>query len=332
QGQPAPRPAHALPPLGGEKDRPAGPQGPPPPPIPDPTPPPGPPLTRKPARPDTAEDALRRELYLFALYRTLEASLLALVVFSPFGGLIGELRDPFLAMAVAIAYLPMSLALLLATRRDHSALAWPACLGVGADIAFAALITHAIPGAAPGVAMMLLFNVGAAALLVPLPLAMSVAAAAASAVVGEYLWNTLDGSPAERPFAEVLMFSVSFFAMATVSNLLGRQMRESHAVASLRAAEVANLNEVNGLIIRRMRTGVLLVDRSDFVRLANEAALMLLGDIDLVVDGKPRNVRDFAPELATRLAAWRKDDITSDIPILIDSDGHADDQIEVLPR
>src|SRR3546814_294129 len=113
----------------------------------------------------------------------------------------------------------MSLALLLATRRDHSALAWQACLGVGVDIVVAALITHAIPGAAPGVAMMLLFNVGAAALLVPLPLAMSVAAAAACAVVGEYLWNTLDGTPAERPFAEVLMFSVSFFAMATVSNL-----------------------------------------------------------------------------------------------------------------
>src|SRR3546814_1834044 len=48
--------------------------------------------------------------------------------------------------------------------------------------------------------MMLLFNVGAAALLVPLPLAMSVAAAAAAAVVGEYLWNTLDGAAAERPF------------------------------------------------------------------------------------------------------------------------------------
>src|SRR3546814_526647 len=222
----------------------------------------------------------------------------------------------------------MALALLLATRRDRSSLAWQACVGVAVDIIVAALITHAVPGAAPGVAMMLLFNVGAAALLVPLPLAMSVAAAAASAVVGEFLWNTLDGTPAERPFAEVLMFSVSFFAMATVSNLLGRQMRQSHAVASLRTAEAATLNEVNGLNIRRRSTGVLLIDRSGFVRLANEAAMMLLGDIDLMVDGKPRNVRDFAPELATRLAAWRKDDVASDIPILLDGD----EQSEVLPR
>src|SRR3546814_12411854 len=99
------------------------------------------------------------------------------------------------------------------------------------------------------------------------------------------------------------------------SDLLGRQMRESHAVASLRAAEVANLNEVNGLIIRRMRTGVLLVDRSGFVRLANEAAMMLLGDIDLVVDGKPLNVRDFAPELATTLAALREYDVARHLPI-----------------
>ncbi|WP_344758489.1 sensor histidine kinase [Luteimonas lutimaris] len=286
-------------------------------------------MTRKPASPDAIEVALRRELYLFALYRTLEASLLALVVFSPFGGLLSEPRDRFLAVTVAIAYLPMALALLLASRRDRSSLAWQACVGVGVDIIVAALITHAIPGVAPGVAMMLLFNVGAAALLVPLPLAMSVAAAAGCAVVGEFLWSTIGGGDAGRPFSEVLMFSVSFFAIATVSNLLGRQMRESHAVAGLRAAEAANLNEINGLIIRRMRTGVLLIDGSGFVRLANEAALMLLGDVDLSVDGKPRNIRDIAPDLAARLQAWRHDGVLVDAPILL---GETADQVEILPR
>ena len=39
----------------------------------------------------------------------------------------------------------------------------------------AALATHALPDAAAGIAMMLLFNVGAAALLLPLPLGMGVA-------------------------------------------------------------------------------------------------------------------------------------------------------------
>ncbi|HVI57342.1 MAG TPA: HAMP domain-containing sensor histidine kinase [Luteimonas sp.] len=284
-------------------------------------------MTRTPTRRNAAETALRRELYLSALYRMLEASLLALMVFSPAGALIGEPRDPFLARTVALAYLPMALALLLSSRRDRSSLAWQACVGVAVDIAVAALITRAMPGAAPGVAMMLLFNVGAAALLVPLPLAMGVATAAALGLVGEYVWTSLGATAPERPFAELLMFTVSFFAMATVSNLLGRQMRESHAVADLRSAEAANLSEVNGLIIRRMRIGVLLVDGSGFVRLANEAAMMLLGDIDLTVDGKPRNIRDIAPDLAVRLQAWRSDGVSSDAPILL-----GEEQVEVLPR
>src|SRR3546814_20095977 len=115
------------------------------------------------------------------------------MVFSPFGGLIGEPRDPFLAMAVAIAYLPMALALLLATRRDRSSLAWQACVGVGVDIVDAALITYAVPGAAPGVAMMLLFHCRAPALLVLLLLEKFVAAPAPAAGVGEYIVDRHEG-------------------------------------------------------------------------------------------------------------------------------------------
>ena len=37
--------------------------------------------------------AIRRELYFFTLYRVLEASLLCLIVFSPFGDLIGAARQ-----------------------------------------------------------------------------------------------------------------------------------------------------------------------------------------------------------------------------------------------
>ena len=57
--------------------------------------------------------------------------------------------------------------------------------------------------------------------------------------------------------------------------------RDDHArtqqLADQRGAEVANLFEVNELIIRRMRTGVLLVDGDGEIRLANEAALLHLG-------------------------------------------------------
>ncbi|MGH8032424.1 MAG: sensor histidine kinase, partial [Luteimonas sp.] len=84
------------------------------------------------------------------------------------------------------------------------------------------------------------------------------------------------------------------------------------------------LSEINGLIIRRMRTGVLLVDGSGYLRLANEAALQLLGDID----DKPRNLSQLAPALAARLQQWKRDGVFDDSPIHIGDE----DAIEVLPR
>ena len=54
-------------------------------------------MTRIPPRPTApaiTEQALRRELYFFTLYRALEAGLLALVMFSPFGDLFVDPRFP----------------------------------------------------------------------------------------------------------------------------------------------------------------------------------------------------------------------------------------------
>src|SRR5690554_8100230 len=49
------------------------------------------------AQPIYTQRVLRRELYLFSLYRLLEASLLALMVFGPGEALIGEPRNATLA-------------------------------------------------------------------------------------------------------------------------------------------------------------------------------------------------------------------------------------------
>src|SRR3546814_3398309 len=91
-------------------------------------------------------------------------------------------------------------------------------------------------------------------------------------------------------------------SIAVLTYLLGRQMRESQALAARRGAEVADLAAINELIIRRMRTGVLLVDGDGHIRLANEAALLLLGE----VEGE-RNLALAAPELALRLRKWLRD-------------------------
>lgn len=277
-------------------------------------------MRRRPAKHDI-DSGLRRELYFFNLYRVLEASLLALLAFGPTEVLIGPLRQPLLVAATAMAYLACS-AMLMIWGRDSASLRAPAFVGILIDIVVAALATHGAPQVASGIALMLLFNVGAAALFLPLRLGLGGAVLAFSAILGEQLW-TLVETGSDRPLAEMLMFGTSYLALATLTNQLGLRMQASEALATRRGAEAANLAEVNELIIRRMRTGVLLVDADGHIRLANEAAQSLLGDAG---DGR-RALAVTAPELARRLQQWRQDGTTDNAPLRLGSD-----QNEVLPR
>lgn len=269
----------------------------------------------------TGRAAIRRELHYFTLYRILEAAVLCLVVFSPVGLLIGEPHNPMLARAVALLYLTLAIVLFLTGRSGR--MRPQVLVGMLVDVTAAVLAIHALPGAASGISMMLLFNVGAAALLLPLRLALGAAAVTAMALIGEYLVQAFSVTGAGRPLAELLMFAVTYLAMATLTNLVGRQMRASEALAARRGSQADNLAEINELIIRRMRTGVLLVDGEGEVKLANEASMLQLGGIG---DGR-RTLAQIAPELAKRLQRWRQDGASDPIPLQL-----APDQPEVLPR
>ena len=262
----------------------------------------------------------RRELYFFSLYRVFEAALLSLVLFAPPGTLVVEPRHALLGQVSAASYLVVSGVLLYWASRRR-ALAAQVMLGAAVDIVAATLATHAMPSSAPGIALMLMFNIGAAALLLPLRYGLGGAAIAGAATIGEYVWSLLRDSDSARPLAERVMFAVSYLAIAMLTYLLGRQMRATQALAEQRGAELADLAQVNDLIIRRMRTGVLLVDGEGRIRLANEAAQGLLG----AHDGE-RNLALAAPELARRLRQWQHEGRASDTPLRIGGDN------EVLPR
>ncbi len=275
-----------------------------------------------PSSPSPLQTAIRRELHFFSLYRVLEGALLCLTVFSPVGVFLGgEPRHPVLAAVVAAAYL-LGACLLFFTRKGGHVRPM-VLLGIGLDITASLLAMHALPSAAAGIAMMLLFNVGAAAMLLPQRWSLVIAALAGGALLGEHLWTLLAGHGRDRPLAEMLMFSVSYLAIATLTSIVGRQMRASQALAEERGSQVANMAEVNELIIRRMRTGVLLVEGNGDIRLANEAAMLQLGSSG---EGR-RTLATAAPELARQLRRWQHDGDGEPVPLQL-----TPGLPEVLPR
>ncbi len=265
--------------------------------------------------------AIRRELYFFTLYRLLEAALLCLVVFSPAGDLLGEPRHPLVAHWIAGGYLLAAIALFISGRRGR--VGAQATNGILIDIAAATVAMYAIPHLAAGIAMMLLFNVGAASLLMPLRMGLVAAVLGALAVALQSAWAGFAAGHGAQPIAELLMFGVSYIAIATLTSVVGRQMRRTEALAEERGTQVANLAEVNELIIRRMRTGVVLVAGDGEIRLANEAAMPHLGEAG---HGR-RHLSTAAPALAQRLHDWQASGEDDPTPLQLSPDAP-----EVLPR
>jgi two-component system sensor histidine kinase PilS (NtrC family) len=272
---------------------------------------------------DRLDSIPRRELYFFSLYRVLEAAIMAALVFSPAAEMIGDARNATLGGTVAVCYMVAAVTLLALGRNER----WLVPLVFGGaciDILAATLLTHALPSVAAGIAMMLLFNVAAAAMLLPLRFGMSVAVLASLALVLEFLWSALADGERPRSLAELSMFVTSYLALAWLGYQIGHRARSSQRLAERRTAEVANLVEINELIIRRMRTGVLVVDADNRITLANEAASLLLGDGG---DGKATGLNHMAPELARRLQRWRGGWQVDDTPLQL-----FPDQPEVQPR
>jgi two-component system sensor histidine kinase PilS (NtrC family) len=157
-------------------------------------------------------------------------------------------------------------------------------------------------------------------------LGLTVAAIAAAMLIGEYIWSRVLAPDASSGMGEPLMLAVGYLAIATLTNVLGRHMRESFEQAQRSGADAASLAEVNELIIRRLRTGVLLLDGRNQLRLANEAAMLLLSDIS-EHPGEGRDLSLASPPLYQRLAAWRETGVSDNSPLQL-----APDLPNVVPR
>jgi len=248
-----------------------------------------------------------RDLYFFALYRVLIALLVVTLIFSPFDNtLLGENWLPALAKPVAVIYLVAALILLWVSRCSarwlHIITSWSTL----ADILAAMLLIRAIPDVGAWIASVLIFSIAQASVLLPLERSLGVAIAAGAALVAEYISNDMPFDDDLRRLSERMLFVASYLAVAWVCCRFAKYVRQQQELAQQRQVEVINLFEINELIIRRMRTGVLVVDGQERIVIANEAATTLLGQSDSLKMTDQINLSQRSPALALRLQHWRE--------------------------
>jgi len=267
-------------------------------------------MTASPQLPTGIEAAHRREVYFFSLYRVLQATLLVLVVFGPFNAVF-DLHEPLLARVVAVVYLLAAAMFMLLGKRTRLTLPAQVAVALAIDISVALMAKYAIGGIETGVSLLLLVNIGASSVILSLRAGMTFALLASAGTIGEFVMSQLGPHADLRSLTPAVMYSVTYLAISLLCHLLGRQMRESAELADQRGAELASLSQLNELIIRRMRTGVLVLDSHGRVRLMNEASWMLLGE------PKPnqRALEALSPQLHQRWQRWRRDQQQDTTPL-----------------
>ncbi|QOC23658.1 two-component sensor histidine kinase [Wenzhouxiangella sp. AB-CW3] len=267
------------------------------------------------------EKLVRRAMHYLNAFRIVVAVSALFVAFSPLSdGLTATYR--VLGQAAALMYAAAALVFVVANLRKRKQVARLASFSLATDIILLGIILHAFGSMATALVILLLFTVGISALVLDVRTALLFASMVALGVLADS-WITAAETPEPASLLQAALYGVAAFGIALGAALLGRWGREYQLLAERRSLDLANLGQVNELIIHRMRSGVLVVDANNEIRQMNEAAWYLLGNPPF---GK-RNLKQVSPALAERLQRWRKTGKSEDEGLLLQAT-----QAAVVPR
>ena len=272
--------------------------------------------------PAVEEDLIRRALHYLNAFRLLVAPTLAIIVFGPLSEALPDGYKTFLAQASALTYAGAALVFLFMHLKRRVRASEMASFSLATDLLLVGLILHCFGGLESGLAVLLLFSIAIAGLLLPLRTTLLFAALVTIGLIIDTLLAS-GGRFAGTPGIQAALYGIASFVIALGSALLGNWGRKYQLLAERRGSDLANLERVNELIIHRMRSGVLVVDENDRIRQMNEAAHYLLGNPPV----RQRSLRTVSPSIHARLLEWRKEGQTSDEGLLLQST-----QVAVVPR
>src|SRR5699024_4516703 len=146
------------------------------------------------------------------VFRTCQALVYILLIFSPLQFKWLSLQYPLLGHTLAPAYLLFALLMLRATPFWTRHPGAGVCLGLCVDIGAAVLASLAMPEVRLGVTMMLVVSLGAGGLLLPLRLALFFAAVATLSVLARGVLDTSAGVDQSSRLLESGLFGLAYFA------------------------------------------------------------------------------------------------------------------------
>jgi two-component system sensor histidine kinase PilS (NtrC family) len=264
-----------------------------------------PPFESPPA-PAMITESGRRILWIVGLYRAVCGVLLVgTAVFLDLHAI--GIGAPNAFLTTAGLYFIYGVLTFLWVQRESLGLQLPALLLslLAGDVAFIALLMFA-GGSASGPLSILLFpQLAASGWLLRSQIAFFHAALVSSVLIILEIWRLIEGLIPPAQILQTGLVGFGYFATVGVALALGRYTKASEDLAAQRGIDVANLEQVNRLIIQDMQDGVLVVDLNGVVRGHNAQVTRLLGGFGRMRGGM--RLAEFSSTLHDYWRRWQED-------------------------
>ncbi|MDO6748273.1 ATP-binding protein [Gilvimarinus sp. 1_MG-2023] len=188
------------------------------------------------------------------------------------------------------------------------------------DILAITLLMYSSGGATSGLGYLMVVSVAAAGMLLPAQLAIFMAALATIALIGESIaHHVISGIDTKSLFSAGALGALIFLTALAFQYVTGK-IRRSTAELKQQTQHVAHLQKLARLIVERMRTGILVLNKEDEIELINDAAQSLLG----IQNYKDRSANlDSLPSIKQQLTQWRQKSSTPPASAVIQNEKSA---------
>lgn len=273
---------------------------------------------------EEADSKTWRSLRLFNLYRIILAGLFVASIFVEKHISVLGSSDPVLFAVSSYAYLSIAV---LASFTIHWR--WPSfevnvTILTMVDICSLTMIMHSSGGIESGLGMLIVVAIAGNSLLTNGKAASLFAALAVLAIltgqVVAHIHHSVDPGYTHAGF-----LGAAVFATALLSHVLSKRLKETELLAEQRGIDLANMALLNEHVIKKLQSGVIVVDNRNRIRLMNQSAWHMLG-LPILDNVHHKPLKALSEELYNILVSWKSNPHSD--PDLFRTNGAS---IDVLP-
>jgi len=242
-----------------------------------------------------------KSLRYFNLYRLCIAGILfGSAVFYPSTLSIFELSHAPFHLTLSSLYLAATAASIIWNRYSARRFNRQLSISVLVDVLVLTWLMYTGGGLRSGLGAMMLVTLAGAGLVGQGRLVLFYAAMATLAVLFEQSYRAMTNDFEVVDFFQAGLFCAGFFGVAISARLLASRVIANEELARKRGVELNNQTLISQRVIEEMKDGVLVLDRSGWVRQHNPRAEQLLG----LGNPAERRLANYSTELARGFADW----------------------------